>query len=225
MGHSGHASRAALFPLFIGSMVIVIACTHQALPFDPDLMAAAEGTHHYKLEGKALILTNANDDQRIESFAPEGGITALGSGSRLDIAFGPLAGGAASLAFGVVFTDGADWRSAAATVPDSGYAVIVRPSVSSFSYHLERTWSGEVNVDMSLVASVSILNNDGTILWSHAYDSGWFRGDVFDPEHDSLAYAVSKALHRKLYDLMGRAAFEFASDQARKVAPFINIEE
>jgi hypothetical protein len=213
---SRHDRTVAWLFILVVLVTLLSGCgliVHDRAAFEPGLLSSSTSSSPYKLTGKVLVLTDSQDDQRISSIAPEsffGGLT------RLEIPLGAIAGESARSAFDGLFTDGADWLNPPAQF--ANYAFVVRPYVSSFSYHWENTFSGPVVAVMETTVSVSILDNSGNMIWEHSYQSGPFRGEPVEPPIDN-AQDRSPAIHQKIQELMDRAALDFSGTQFRKIAP------
>ena len=221
---SQHDKTVKRLMMLMGLVALLNGCSvsHEVIKFDPTLMSSQwGGDRYYKLEGKALVLTDPDDDQRITSFAPP---TICSDEHILDIQLGAFAAGGATLAFGKVFTDGADWRNPP-TQFDT-YKVIVRPYVSSFFYDIDNcgTWSPLV-AKMEATVSISIFDNKENMIWEHSYQSGPFQNEPADASGSNFSSLVSTALHQKIKELMARATFDFANTQMQKIAPFLQLEQ
>ena len=210
-----HGSRAAAWLLLAAAVTLPSGCVHDRVKFEPDLLNTPGYMLSHKIEGKALILTDALDDQRVNSYAPRN--HGFGAWSRLELPMGRIVGESATSAFGELFADGADWLNPPVT--KGNYTAVVCPHLITFSYRFTNTFSQPVVEVMETSVSISILDNADKVIWEHSYQSGPFQGDAFEPSRDDVAKSVGPVIQRKLHELMVRAALDFADSQFQQHSP------
>jgi hypothetical protein len=205
--------------IFVGIVTLLNGCgSHDKVNYEPALLNTPAYSSSYKLEGKVLVLTDNQDDQRMSSFAPE---SIFGSATRVEIPLGRIVGESATSAFGQLFANGADWLNPPAKF--ANYSVVVRPHVTSFSFRYDNTWSGPVVAVMETAVSVSILDNTGKVMWERSYQSGPFSGKPVKPPINDAQH-MSPAIHQKIHDLMVRAALDFGDFQFQQYKPLMRTK-
>lgn len=189
------------FLTVIAAAAILAGCAYTAT-YNPAHFNVQRLADDQKLEGRALILTDSQDDAYTFTGKPT---SFTGGGTTLAIPLGLITREAANLAFADLFREGADKSNDRSAV--ARYAAVVSPKVKSFTYEYNqlKNLGFAITPTVVVAVSVSLLDEQGKSFWDKTYESGNFEGDTYmisgSPGED-----VGKAAHRAIYGLMLKAA-------------------
>jgi len=170
------------------------ALTHTGA-YDPSAFAPWRIAQEWKLEGRALILTAANDDAFVYSGRPRGFV---GSATTLRLPLGVIVREAAVRVFGDLFLGGAKVSNDASRL--EGCRAVITPRFVAFSH--QYGWSTN---RFELSVRVALLDAGGQVAFEKSYDSGQLEvpAGVY---RASPARPIDRAAHVAIQQLMLQAA-------------------
>lgn len=168
------------------------------------------------VNGKALIYTEAADDQYVFSGHPT---SFTGSGTTLSIPLGLITKQIAIIVFGKIFREGAD--SANSIDKATNYTVVVTPKVTHFEYAYNqlKNLGFAITPETRLTLNVKLFDKNNKLIFEKSYDSSLASGEtyVISGEPDEK---VNQIVHKTLFDLMRQAAMDAAQVIADKKLVF-----
>jgi hypothetical protein len=198
--------------VLLGVAALALAGCAATSSYNTGYLAAARRPAANPAEGKALVVTTAQDD----AYSYTGNPTSFtGSANTLTLPLGAIVRETAVAAFADTFKGGAD---RAPEIKDAQrYVVIVAPKLLTFSYEYNQaknlgfaiTPTAVVNID------VRVLDETGATRWQRNYASGPVEGPAYmlnTAPHEE----ISKVTHKALYDVFSKAAADVAAEVANK---------
>lgn len=182
------------------AVALLCGCTSSAL-YNPAYVIGTS-TPGEPLAGKALVLTDPDDDQLHVLQAPS---SFTGGASKLDIEIGNMIRQIAKVKFARVFVDGAELANEMVTGAD--YAVVVTPKLGSLDYQYSQlqNFGMAVTPKVRVIVAVKVVDADGMPMLEKQYDSSEVQGDTYI-FNGNPAEAINKALHDALSQVMASAA-------------------
>lgn len=196
----------------LAAAVLVLAGCAMTSEYNPSYLSAARRPVALQAEGKALIVTTAEDDTNVYTGRPT---SFTGSATTLTLPLGSIVRESATAAFADAFKWGAEGSN---TVKDAArYAVIVAPRLTWFSYEYNqlKNLGFAVTPTASVAVDVRVLDAEGATRWQRSYTSGAVEGPAY-MLNTSPQEEISKATHKALYDLFSAAAADVARGVASK---------
>jgi hypothetical protein len=176
--------------------------------YNQGYLAAARRPAAVQADGKALVITTAQDD----SYTYKGNPTSFtGGATTLTMPLGAIVRETAVAAFADTFKGGAD---AGQEVKDPArYVVIVAPRLISFSYEYNQLKNAGFAITPTAVVDVDVrvLDEKGATRWQRSYASGPVEGPAY-MLNTSPQEEVSKVTHKALYDMFSKAAGDVARE-------------
>jgi len=136
-----------------------------------------------------------------------------GSATTLTLPIGAIVRESATAAFADAFKGGAEAGNA---IKDAaGYAVIVAPKLTSFSYEYKqlKNIGFAITPTASVVVDVRVIDAEGATRWQRSYSYGPTEGSAYmlntSPEEE-----ISKVTYEALYDQFSAAAADIARGAA-----------
>jgi hypothetical protein len=206
----------ALIAVMLAPMCFIGGCAYTA-SYNPAYLAAARRPVTQPFDGKALILTSAQDDKYVYTGNPT---SLTGGATSLTIPVGQILKESAVAAFIDIFKDGADAKNleigSSLTSTDSGkYIAIVTPKLVSYSYEYNqaKNLGFAITPTAVVVADVRIIDQDGNARFQKRYESGPVEGSAYminmSPHEE-----ISKVTHQAFYEIFSRAANDVGRETA-----------
>ena len=191
--------------------VLLAGCASTS-PYNPSYLAAARRPATAQVDGKALIVTTAQDDGYVYSGHPT---SFTGGGTTLTMPLGSIVKESAVAAFADTFRGGAEF--APAINDPARYAVIVSPKLVSYTYEYNQLKNAGFAITPTAVVTVDVrlLDEKGATRWQRSYSSGPIEGPAYFI-NTAPGEEISKVTHKALYDVFARAAGEVAREALPK---------
>lgn len=157
------------------------------------------------LSGKAALVISQSDQDYVFSGSPT---SFTGGGTTLNIPLGEINREAARLVFDDLFQDGVEVIAQRPT--STGYAAIIEPTVGNYqySYNQLKNLGFAITPEAMLAVQVSLVNENGEIVFSKSYDSGLRSGDSYMLSTEP-AERISEMTHGLFVELLTMAAKDF----------------
>jgi hypothetical protein len=207
----GHRFRGACAVLVVA---LLAGCTYVG-KYNPRYLVPWRIDPAQKLDGRALILTEVQDDAFVYSGHPTG---FTGCANTLRLPLGVLARQSAMLVFGGLFREGVSTSNDRSRL--DGYQAVISPRIVSFAYNYE--WSLLSTTTIFLSVSVSRLDAHGNVVFEKTYDSGPVEGG--SATGDAAGEAMNKAAHVTLQDLMLQAATDIKAQLEVRQSPAMETQ-
>jgi hypothetical protein len=194
--------------------VLALGACAMTSSYNQSYLAAARRSAALQADGRALIVTTAEDDAYVYSGHPT---SFTGAATTLTMPLGSIIKESATAAFADTFKGGAE---AGHVIKDADrYVVIVAPKLKSFSYEYNaaKNVGFAITPTASVVVDLRVLDAKGEARWQRSYQSGPVEGPAY-VLNTSPQEEVSKVTHKALYDLFSAAAADIARGAASKAA-------
>lgn len=183
------------------------ACS-TTVAYNPAYVAAARRPAAQALPGRALVLTQADDDAYTFTGHPT---SFTGSANTMTIPLGAIMRDTARIVYGDHFEQGVEM---APRIPDdtSGYTVIIHPIVAQFSYQFNQLKNAGFAITpiVTLSIQVQLLDEKGATKWNKAYASGSVEGSRYFIDIQP-SERINQLTHQVVYDLLVKSVPDIAA--------------
>lgn len=176
---------------------LLAGCSHTAT-YNSAYLSAPPPAANDRMDGKVLIYTERADDNYVFSGNPT---SFTGGGTTLTEPLGQITREVAVYVFGRHFKDGADASNKLENL--SGYRVIVRPRLLTFSYEYNQLQNlgFAITPGVTLEIETQLLDQTGKTAYSKKHASGLAQGHTYMISGEP-GERINQLVHETMYKLM-----------------------
>ena len=185
------------YSIILIAAIALSGCT-TVVRYNPSYLEEATQDIKPTIEGKALIVTERKEDERLYSQKPS---SLTGASNTLQGKFGEYLWKIAETVFDESFKEGAEHSYETET--ENGYRVIIKPEILNFDYKYNqlKNIGFAITPESSFGLYVEVFDGTGTQIFERKYESDYVSGGTYMMNF-SPAEKVNKSVHRALVQLM-----------------------
>ncbi len=177
--------------------MLLSGCTTM-VRYNPDYITQDLPTFEGVYDGKALVVTSIEDDNKIYSQKPS---SFTGSANTIQLKLGNYIKNIAVEVLSQMFREGADHST---EIPESSdYRIIIEPKINSFDYKYNqlKNLGFAITPETQVVIDVTLFDSSGNLLLEKTYDSGLISTGTYVASLDPPE-KINSNVHSAMYNLM-----------------------